>query len=123
MSFRDPRQRAAVCRALCALAGRPDVWAPSGPTDAAAQLVLAPELSPGERVLVEWAWDVWASTGRARVADAIAHLDAARLLAVAELLTAMAQGVPAVDDWLLRYQPPVVRRVRSSPFTETADHR
>lgn len=128
MTFRDARQRAAVCRALCALAGRPDVWEPLGPTDAAAHLALAPELSPGERVLIAWAWDVWTGTGRALVADAIAHLDAARLLALAELLTALAtarrgdDGTKAVDEWLARYQPPTARRGRaaSQPITEGA---
>lgn len=115
VSFRDPRQRALACRALCALAGQPDLWGPTEPTARAAELVRAPSpLSPAERVLVECAWDVWSGAGVAYVADVVAHLDRARLLAVGGLLQAIADGPAAVDAWLQTYQPPTVRRVRAA---------
>lgn len=111
--IRDTRQRASVCRALSALAGQPDAWTHFGPTDRAVELGRpGPSLlSPGQRVLVGWAWDVWDSTGpgSTTVADAIRHLQPAQLAAVAELLTALADSTEAVDLWLHRYAPPALR--------------
>ncbi len=120
MTFRDSRQRAAVCRTLCALAGHPDVWGPLGPTDAAEQAVITPGLSAAQCVLVEWAWDIWDGTGRALVAEAIAYLDMVRLQAVADLLVALAaarrtDNAKPIDAWLARYQPPTVRLARARP--------
>jgi hypothetical protein len=111
--IRDTRQRASVSRALCSLAGLHDLWTHNAPTAGAVELGRpGPSLlSPGQRVLVGWAWDVWDSTGpgSTTVADAIRHLQPAQLAAVAELLTALAEGPDAVDRWLARYAPPALR--------------
>lgn len=111
--MRHNRQRAAVCRALCSLAGLHDMWTHNAPTAGAVELGRpGPSLlSPGQRVLVGWAWDVWDSTGpgSVTVADAIRHLQPSQLAAVAELLTALAEGADAVDRWLGRYAPPALR--------------
>ena len=92
--FRDERQIGAVARVLLARVNR-------------AELVEAdaPGLWAGGRALLHLAFALWNGWPHGRMRELLA-LDAGKLAAVGELLTALAQGGAAVDGWLDEHGPP-----------------
>lgn len=101
MHFRNVRQRAAVCRTLLSLEGLAELWGDKGPR-LGAQRTLLPDL-PGRtrdaRVLLLVAWAVWDGTAIGAVAD-LFRLGDRNLVAVGQLLQAMARGPDEIDGWV-----------------------
>lgn len=127
--LRDIRQRAAVCRALAALAGELHAWTPTGPTERAAELAgesvrvrIEQSIAPSQHLLHRLAWDLWSQTGCTRVIELMDALDEDHLRVVAELQLAIVRGGEHVDRWLEQHAPPTVRVLRPSLFAQTADH-
>lgn len=103
--FRDDRQRARVCQALCALVGFPSLWTDEGPSPRAKELLEADggPLSHGEKVMLFTAWALWNGRGGLTLTELVDTLDRDNLTAVGELLSAYAQGPDALDAWLAEY--------------------
>ncbi len=103
--FRDDRQRARVCQALCALVGFPTFWTDAGPSPRVKELLEADggPLSHGEKVMVFVAWALWNSRGGLTIAELVDTLDRENLTAIGELLSALANGPAALDAWLAEY--------------------
>ena len=110
--FRDTKQRAETCRALCALAGRYDLWSSTGPTEKAAGELVASPLLEEDLALVRAAWSVWNGLGDLHLAELLRVLRPSDLRALAELLTALAVSPLQVDAWLASYAPPQIPRLR-----------
>lgn len=111
MLFQDDRQRAAVCRAVCELAGLDNLWdvgRVSGPTKRAKEL-RAPdgphtgELSHGEQLLLAFAWDLWNGRGHTVLDSFLTIVDADKLAAIGALLVAAARGPSGIDEWLAEH--------------------
>lgn len=104
MVFRDDRQRAAVCRAVCAQAGL-KLWAKDGPTERAKELLAQDggPMSTGERVMFLAAFALWNGHGKVLFADVCDRLDRPNLECLGSLLVALGRGVDAVDAWLERF--------------------
>ena len=100
--FRNDEQLAAVCQALCALAGLPSLWTPAGPSERAKELLRTEggPLSHGEKVMLYLAWSFWNGKGGLTVAELVDTLDRSNLAAVGQLLQAHAEGPEALDAWL-----------------------
>jgi len=100
--FRDQKQQCAVCQTLLELVGMARLWGPEGPTSEAVTLLGEGKdaMSHGEALMLEVAFDVWNGGGHADLGDLLATLDKDNLHAVGELMSAMALGMHAVDDWL-----------------------
>jgi hypothetical protein len=104
--FRDDRQLALVCRALCTRAGVPDAWTPDGPAGVAFAVQEGRDpLSSGQRVLVLVAWALWNGTGDLTIARLLDVLDGEHVRALAGLLVARVDGADAVDAWLRDHGP------------------
>ena len=102
--FRDDRQLAAVCQALCGLVRLPTLWTATGPTDRAEGLKQGGgPLSHGEKVMLFVAWAVWNGQGGLTFGEVINTLDGANLEAVGELLVALGEGSTAIEGWLEQY--------------------
>lgn len=112
MGFRDSKQRAEACRALCALGGCYDLWTPTGPTEKAGRELLASSLLEEDHALVRAAWSVWNGLGDLHLAELLRVLRPSDLRALAELLTALAVSPLEVDAWLASYAPPQIPRLR-----------
>jgi hypothetical protein len=78
------------------------MWTAAGPTEEAIALFEAGggPLSSGERVMLLAAWAFWNSAEKATLADVVYRLDDKNLRAVAALMLALAQGGPAIDEWI-----------------------
>lgn len=72
-------------------------------------------MAPGEWLMIRAAWDVWNGRGRMRLGEALQTLDGRNLHALGALLAALADGVVAIDAWLLAYALP-----RAAPGSGTA---
>lgn len=105
--FRDDRQLASVCQALCGLVRLPTLWTATGPTDRAEELLKqgGGTLSHGEKVMLFIAWALWNGQGGLTFGEAIKTLDGGNLKAVGELLVALGEGSSAIDGWLEEYGP------------------
>jgi hypothetical protein len=99
--FRNDKQRAAVCRAVCNHAGL-NLWTDNGPTERAKALLTqnGGPMSTGERIMFLAAWALWNGHGSVLFADVIERLDGPNLECLGSLLVALAQGVDALDAWL-----------------------
>lgn len=99
--FRDDRQRAAVCRAVCEQAGL-HLWTDDGPTERGKALL--PQeggpMSTGERIMFLAAWALWNGHGTVLLADVVDRLDEPNIECLGSLLVALAHGSDAVDEWL-----------------------
>ena len=87
----------------CVPAGLGHMWtAAAGPTDEAIALFEAGggPLSSGERVVLLSAWAFWNSAEKVTLADVVYRLDDKNLRAVATLMLALADGGPAIDEWI-----------------------
>jgi hypothetical protein len=102
--FRDDRQRAAVCRTVCAQAGL-TFWTEDGPTERAKQLLKddGGPMSTGERIMFLAAFALWNGHGKVLFADVADRLDGPNLECLGTLLVALSQGAEAVDAWLDRH--------------------
>lgn len=100
--FRDDFQKSAVCQALCARAGRPSLWTPSGPSRVAEEFLEAGggPLSHGEKVMLFVAWAVWNGEGDLTLDELVNTLDGKNLELVGSLLVALSGGSAAIDAWL-----------------------
>lgn len=108
MFFRDDRQVAQVCVALCSRVGVGDLWTADGPGPGAfAVLEGRSPLSSGQQVMVLAAWAFWNAEGGLTLARLLDVLDPKNMRAVADLLVAASQGSGAVDTWLRQYGQPL----------------
>jgi hypothetical protein len=98
--FRNDKQRATVCEALCAQVGLRDFWTEEGPSAQAKELLKEEggTMSSGERIMFLTAWAVWNGHGKVLFADVIERLDDTNLEAVGNLLVAFATD--SIDEWL-----------------------
>jgi hypothetical protein len=112
--FRDDRQLALVCRALCTRAGVPDAWTVDGPGALAFDVREGRgPLSSGQSVLVLVAWAFWNGEGGLTLARVLDVLDGEHVRALAALLVARSDGGDAVDvDAWLREHGPRLRQVQ-----------
>ena len=109
MTFKNTRQRLAVCWLLMRVAGRGDLWAPPGPTEHARTLRDdATSLPADERVMLLVSLALFDEDETLRFAD-LRHLSPEQLFAVGSLLAAMGVDCmqppdvsvrPYVDRWI-----------------------
>ena len=102
MTFRDPLQRIAVCRALLYAGRLGSLWTSEGPSEDVVAFVAGEHpgvLTAAEGALLHVVWVLW--VGRPALARIpVHHLEPAMLHILAELVVACALGPAAVDDWL-----------------------
>lgn len=101
--FRDDRELAAVCQALCdRTTGLGACWtiAPPGITARNRQLLRRNPHSHGERLLYDLAWVLWNGCRTPDLRELVHVLDRGHLAAVGELLTAIAFGPDGIEAWL-----------------------
>lgn len=103
--FRDTTQQGQACRAILARVDLERLWEPIDeprPTEGAFEALADGDgaLSRGEHLMLRVAWDLWNGSGKATIAECLARLDTGNLLAVGTLITAIADGSRAVDEWL-----------------------
>lgn len=101
--FRDDRQLAAVCQALCDRTTALGVcWTidPPGITARNRQLLRRFPHSHGERLLYDIAWALWNGRRKPDFYEMVNVLDRDNLLAVGEILSAIAFGSDGIDAWL-----------------------
>ena len=97
MHFVDDDERQRACSTLMQIAGRGDLWLPSGPTEEALRLREADggSLSPGERVMLLVTFSFWNGDETLRFRE-LTRLSPDNLFAVCTLV-----GAIAVDDMQL----------------------
>lgn len=104
--FRDDRQLAAVCQALCDRTTALGLcWTinPPGVTARNRQLLRRFPHSHGERLLYDLAWSLWNGRRNPALNELVNVLDRGNLTAVGALLIAIAYGPDGIDRWLHVY--------------------
>ena len=98
--FKNDKQRAAVCFALCAKVGLKNFWTEDGPSARAKELLHQDggTMSSGERIMFLTAWAVWNGHGKVLFADVIERLDDSNLETVGNLLVAFANE--SIAEWI-----------------------
>lgn len=110
MNFDTAEDWTAACHTLMRIAGREDLWLPSGPTGEALRLREEDggPLSPSERVMLLATFSFWDGDETLRFRE-LSRLQPESLFAVATLAAALAvdqmqlpeaQGTRCVDTWL-----------------------
>jgi hypothetical protein len=102
--FRDDRQTAAAVQVLLRSVRLEHLWTPAGPTEDAVKLLAerGGPMSHGEALMLLAAFDFWNGEGRAELSELLSVLDAERVVLVASLMIAAAEGPGSVDSWLAR---------------------
>lgn len=99
-TFRDDKQRNAVCRAMLATLHLDHLWTQRGPTEQACELMEARGgyLSRGESTLLLVAFDVYNGTAHTSFDHVLYGLDPKRAAMVGTFLVAFAVG--GIDAWI-----------------------
>lgn len=98
--FRNDHQKCEALSLLLEPVRLDRLWNQNGPTPEAAQRREVGG-SPGERVMVRAAWDLWNGTGGVRLAEMLNTLDSVNFQLLATLLLAVDLGSDWVDLWIL----------------------
>jgi hypothetical protein len=111
----NEQQQCVAIRALLRRVHLESLWAETGPTVRASELLMdgGGPMSHGEAVMLRIAFDLWNGGGKATVDDLLSVLDGGNLAAVGSLLIELSNARPDIDKWVV-----AMERHRDGPLVE-----